>query len=267
MNNKESIWGVSDSNVIRQTEMYKQGVLLPDRTVAVGEQGFAVRNDDYIVAGMAVMFFILAMILYRSRNVLLYRLKDFFTTKRTYTDDDAEGNSDEAIHVFLLISISALSLSCILLGGPISLSSFLPVTGVPYWLFGAGFVVSMAFIYLKAWLYALVNWTFFDNDSSQRWLKGYLLITALTAFLFYPLALLGVFAHISREIVIESAILVVILYELMLFYKLTANFRVKKYGYMLIFLYFCTVELLPTLVFGHLAVWFSDNYLVNNILY
>ena len=96
---------------------------------------------------------------------------------------------------------------------------------------------------------------------------GYLLMTALTAFLLYPLALLDIFAHVSRETVIGGAILVVFLYELLLFYKLTANFKVKKYGYMLIFLYFCSVELLPTLVFGHLAVWYSDNYLVKNILY
>ena len=262
----DSIWVGFDSNVIRQTELYKQGVLLPDRTVAVGEQGYAVRNDDYLVAGMAVMFFILAAILYRSRNVLWLRLKNFFTTKRTYTDDDAEGNSDEAIHVFLLISISAICLSCMFLDDRITLSSFLSVTGVPYWLFGAGFVAFLAFIYLKAWLYLLVNWIFFDSDSSQRWIVGYLLLTALTAFLFYPLALLDVFAHISHEIVIRGAILVVVLYELLLFYKLITNFRVKKYGYMLIFLYFCSVELLPTLVYGHLAVLLSDS-LVNNILY
>lgn len=262
----DSIWVGLDSNVIRQTELYKQGVLLPDRTMVVGERDFAVRNDDYIVAGMAVMFFILAAILYRSRNVLWHRLKDFFTTKRTYTDDDVEGNSDEAIHVFLLISISAISLSCMFLDDRIALSSFISVTGVPYWLFGAGFVVCMAFIYLKAWLYLLVNWVFFDRDSSQRWIVGYLLLTALTAFLFYPLVLLDVFAHFGHEIVIRGAILVVVLYELLLFYKLITNFRVKKYGYMLIFLYFCSVELLPTLVFGHLAVWLSDS-LVNNILY
>lgn len=262
----DSIWVGLDSNVIRQTELYKQGVLLPDRTMVVGERDFAVGNDDYIVAGMAVMFFILAAILYRSRNVLWHRLKNFFTTKRTYTDDDTEGNSDEAIHVFLLISISAISLSCMFLDDRIALSSFLPVTGIPYWLFGAGFVMCMAFIYFKAWLYLLVNWVFFDRDSSQRWIVGYLLLTALTSFLFYPLVLLDVFAHFGHEIVIRGAILVVILYELLLFYKLITNFRVKKYGYMLIFLYFCSVELLPTLVFGHLAVWLSDS-LVNNILY
>ena len=265
--NDSIVWVGYDSNVIRQTELYKQGVLLPDRTVAVGERDFAVSNDDYIVVGMAVMFFILAAILYRSRNVLWHRLRDFFTTKRTYTEDDEKDISDEAIHVFLLISISSICLSCIFFDDRIALSSFLSVTGIPYWLFGAGFVACMVFIYLKAWLYSMVNWIFFDSDSSQKWIVGYMLLTALTAFLFYPLVLLDVFAHLSHEIVIRGAILVVVLYELLLFYKLIANFRVKKYGYMLIFLYFCSVELLPTLVFGHLAVWFSDNYIVNNILY
>ena len=130
-----------------------------------------------------------------------------------------------------------------------------------------GLVVFLAFVYLKAGLYALVNWTFFDTDSNQRWMRGYLLMTALTAFLFYPLLLLDVFAHLRHEIVIGGAILVVIMYELLLFYKLNLNFRARKYGYMLIFLYFCTVELIPTLVLGHLAVWFCDNYLDNNILY
>lgn len=264
---KDSTWLVSDSNVIQRSEYYKEGVLLPDRTIAVGERGFAARNDDVIVTGMTVMFLILAVVLYKGRYMLLHRLKDFFTSKRTYTEDDAEGSSSEAIYVFLLITVSVLSLSCIFLDDRIAMSHFLSVTGVPYWLFGVGFVVGMAFIYLKAWCYSVVNWTFFDSDSNQRWMIGYLLMTALTAFLLYPLALLDIFAHVSRETVIGGAILVVFLYELLLFYKLIANFKVKKYGYMLIFLYFCSVELLPTLVFGHLAVWYSDNYLVKNILY
>ena len=137
----------------------------------------------------------------------------------------------------------------------------------PYWLYAAGWLVLQLFVYAKSCLYSIVNFTFFDREPSRKWISGYLLMTSLTAFLFYPIALMDVFSHLSHEIVIWSAILVVVLYELLLFYKLIANFKVKKYGYMLIFLYFCSVELLPTLVFGHLAVWFSDNYIVKNILY
>jgi len=258
---------VADSSVLRQTELYKQGVLLPDRTVPVEGRDYVVGNEDGLVVGMVVLFCILAIILYRSRATLLFRLKNFFTTQRTFEGEKVENASEEAVSGFLLICVSALSLSCIFLDGWMERSCFISSMGMPYWLFAAGLLACWVFIFLKMCLYTVVNWTFFDRESSHQWMKGYLFLTALTAFLFYPLTLLDVFAHLREEIVIRSTILVLVLYELLLFYKLNANFRVRKYGYMLNFLYFCTVELLPTLVFGHLAVLFRDNFIVNNILY
>ena len=240
---------------------------MPDRTVSMGQSGYALSNDDYVVAGMAVMFFVIAIVLYKSGNVLLYRLKDFFSAKRIYMEGNVMENSGEMTNVFLLTTVSALSLSLLLFDGLIAESSCISAIGFPYWLYAAGWLMFQLLISTKSWLYSLVNWTFFDRESSRKWMSGYLLMTSLTAFLFYPIVLLDVFARMNHEIVIGSAILIVVLYELLLFYKLITNFKVKKYGYMLIFLYFCSVELLPTLVFGHLAVWLSDNYIVKNILY
>lgn len=264
---EDSTWLTSGPNPIQRTELYKQGVALPDRTVAMGQRGYAMGNDDCMVAGMAVMFFVLAVVVYKSRLALLYRLKSFFTEKRVYTEENVKENSLEMLHLLLLLSVSAFSLSIIFFDDMMEWNSFVSVTGVPYWFFAAGFVAFLGFIYLKAGIYSLVNWTFFDSDSSKRWMTGYLLMTSLTAFLFYPIALVDVFSNLAEEIVIGSAILVVILYEILLFYKLTVNFRAKKYGYMLIFLYFCSVELLPTLVFGHLAVWITNSFIVKNYLY
>lgn len=263
----DRMWMASDSNALQQSEFVKQGILLPDHNVPMKERTYTMEGDDYVVAGMVVMFFIMAFILYRNWMVLLFRVKNYFTTERTFVEEKVENPSAEIVNGFLLICISALCLSSIFLGGLIEKSCFITATGVPYWLFGAGIVACLVFIFFKMWLYSIVNWTFFDSESSRNWMKGYLLMTALTAFLLYPLTVLEVFAHLREEIVIRGAILVVVLYELLLFYKLNANFRVRKYGYMLNFLYFCTVELLPTLVFGHLAVLFRDNFIVNNILY
>ena len=257
----------SDSNALRQSEFVKQGILLPDHKVPMKECAYTMGGDDYVVAGMVVMFFIMAIILYRNRTTLLIRLKNFFTTQRTFVEEKVENPSAEVVNGLLLICISTLSLSCIFLDGLLEKSSLVAATGVPYWLFAAGMVACLVFICIKMWLYSIVNWTFFDSESSRNWMKNFLLMTALTAFLFYPLILLDVFAHLREEIVTGSAILVVVLYELLLFYRLNANFRVRKYGYMLNFLYFCTVELLPTLVFGHLAVLFRDNFIANNLLY
>ena len=263
----DSILTATDSNVISQTEFYHQGVTLPDHTVAMAERAYAVGNDDYVVGGMVVMFFLLALILYRSRTTMFHRLKDFFSTKRQYVEERGGDNGSEALNVFLLISISALSLSLIFLDDLMEQGGFTLTMGIPYWLFAAGVVVVLCFVYLKLWLYMLVNWVFFDHESAHRWLVGYLLMTSLTAFLFYSVALFDVFSYANPKVVSVSAILVVFLYEMLLFYKLLANFKVKKYGYLLIILYFCSVEIIPALVLGHAAGWISDNVIVKNLLY
>ena len=214
------------------------------------------------------MFFVLAWVLFRSRAGLLFHLKAFFTNKRLYVKgDEKEDNTREALHAFMLMTVSALSLSLIYFDDLFDQSHVGLAMGVPYWLFGAGFVVCFCFIYAKAWIYMLVNWVFFDRESSRSWMSGYFLMTSLTAFLFYPIALMDVFLDLDEEIVIWTTILVAFLYELLLFYKLCINFRGIKCAYLLNFLYFCSVELLPALVVGHLAMWFSESFIVKNILY
>lgn len=256
-----------DSSAFHNMELYKQGILLPDRTVPMEQCDYVLGKDDVVVAGMTVMFFILAFVFYRSKDLLLFRLKEYFTSKRVYVEGNVMEDAGEMLNVFLLTTVAVLCLSLLFFENLIAKSNYISSVGFPYWLYAAGWLVLQLFIYAKSCLYSIVNFTFFDREPSRKWMSGYLLMTSLTAFLLYPIVLLDVFSHLDHEIVIWSAILVVVLYELLLFYKLIANFKVKKYGYMLIFLYFCSVELLPTLVFGHLAVWYSDNYIVKNILY
>ncbi|MBQ0023165.1 MAG: DUF4271 domain-containing protein [Prevotellaceae bacterium] len=265
--NYDSIMTAVDSNVLNSSEFYKTGELMPDRDIPVAERSYAVSNDDYIVGGMAVMFFVLAAILYRSRHSVLYHIKEFFATKRQYTDENSNDNSSEANNVFMLTTISALSLSLVFFDKLADEYSFNQALGVPYWVFGIGFVLFMCFIYAKAWLYTLINWVFFDAESSKKWIAGYLLVTSLTAFILYPLSLVEIFFSDSWEIVIWGAILVAIIYEALLFYKLLTNFKIKKYGYLLIFLYFCSVELMPALILWNGLGWISDSIIVKNLLY
>ena len=75
------------------------------------------------------------------------------------------------------------------------------------------------------------------------------------------------YSNSLREIVTASVILVVLLYEILMFYKLFANFKKKKGGYLLFFLYFCSVEMLPALVVWDVAMLFSGNIIVKNLLY
>jgi len=267
VNENSNIWIEKYSNVINTSPYYKLGATVPYRKVGVEEGYYKVAEDDYMVGVMALMFFIIAIIYFCHSVRLNYRIKDFFTSKRLFSGDIRTDNAMESLNVFLLTLISAMSLSIIYFDDIIT-KSHLPIgSSRQYILYVAGIGLILLFIYTKIWIYALVNWVFFDPEQNKKWTKGYLLLTTLTAFLFYPLALIDIYAKINSNIVISCTLLIVLLYECLLFYKQIINFKVKKYGYLLNILYFCSVELLPLLLMWHLAVWLSDSFIVKNLLY
>lgn len=263
----DSIFTTLNSNSISQTEFYKQGVSLPDHTVAMAERGYAVGTDDVVIACLIFMFCIMASIFFKGRTMLKHRLKDFFTSKRQYNEEHISDNSSEVIHVFTLIFIGALSLSLAFFNDLTKQYGLNKVADVPYWLIVAGGVAGLLFVYLKVAVYGVVNWVFFNSELNQRWLSNYFTITSLTAFFFYPIALVDIFSNNSHGIATASTILVVILYEILLFYRLFSNFKLKKYGYLLIFLYFCSVELLPVQILWNVVNWLSDSIIVKSLLY
>ena len=259
----DSILMATDSNVISVTEFYKAGTAVPSRTVPMREWGEGMAENDCTVVAMAVVFMVVAAILFVSRSVLIYRFKDFFASKRLFVDTNAASTIRWKVCVFVLTLVGVASLSLMFWKGQAELAD----AAMPYWLMAACFVVLLCFVYVKAGVYSLVNWVFFDGEANRRWMSGYFLLTATSAFPFYFLAMLDVCEVWNRELVTVGVIMVVILYELLLFYKLFINFRVRIDGYLVNILYFCTVELLPTLVLSHVTVWVSENVIVQKFIH
>ena len=263
----DSILTAQDTNVINTNSYYKIGRGLPDHGIPMVEQSYSASKDDILIAGGLILFLIMALIVYYRRANMLHRLKDFFSSKRTYSEENVNENSSSIYSVFFLMSIIALSLSLVLFDYIAKKEGFSTVLGIPYWIFAAGYVVLMSFIYIKAWLYTLVNWTFFDYESSKKWITGYMFLTSLMAYLIFPLSVIVVLVEDSREIVTFCFAILFIIYELLLFFKLIVNFETKKYGYLLIFLYFCSVELIPTLIMSRITIWVIDSFIVKNLFY
>ena len=257
----------ADSNTITKTEFYHSGVALPNRTVAMVEQPYLLRNDNFVVGGVAVLFFIIVMVLSIQRSTYPYRLKVFFSNKRLYMEEGSNENSSGAISTFLLISISVLCVTLIFFNDMANIQTFDISLGIPYWIIAAGYMAYMFVIYAKAMLYGIVHWVFSNREASKRWTSGYFLVTSLTAFFIYPAVLLYLFYPDSHKIVTGYVIFIVILYELLLLYKLFVNFRTKEYGYLPLFLYFCSVELLPAIVIWHTFDWINNNFIVKNLIY
>lgn len=263
----DSILTAQDTNLINTSQYYKVGKGLPDNGIPMVEQSYVVAKDDILIGGIIFLFFIMSVVMYRSRVSIFFRLKDFFSGKRSYSDENVNENDNDALSQFFLTSISALMLSLMFFDYMAVREGFPVGLGVPYWLFAAAYVVVMTFIYAKAWLYSLVNWVFFDKETGVKWQAGYMLLTALSAFVTCPLSLIVVLEENMRGIVTWGFVFAFVLYEFLLFFKMFVNFESKKYGYLLIILYFCSVELIPAVVMSRITMWAMDSFIVKNLLY
>ncbi|MCM1312555.1 MAG: DUF4271 domain-containing protein [Roseburia sp.] len=258
----DSIMRHQERNNIETSEMYKSGTEMPDRDVASRPQRHSLGNDDGIAISMLVMFALISAIVYHSGMFLAYRLKDFFSHKRKYKDENAKTSTSEARNTLILSGISSMSACLILFGRIIEDDMQGANQASVYKILSIGFIALMALIFIKAIIYLFVNWIFFGSTQGRKWLSSYFLMTSASAFILFPLALIEIYSDYKLPQTAFCLSLVFILYELLLFYKLCTNFKTKKHGFPLIFLYFCSVEIMPAFVLWHIFNGANESFIV-----
>lgn len=247
----ENVFAMADSTTIGRTEQYRIGYALPDRGFRDDSLRYSAENDDFIVGAIIIVFIFFAVVISRGRLFLAYQIKGFFADKRRYMDENIKASSAEVSDAITLTGVACFSLSLIAYEYMADVGMFDNLFYVPYWIFGLCFVGVLAFIMVKVLLYAFINWIFFDAQSGRKWISSYFLLISLSSFLVFPISLVTIFLNISYSFVAFCLLFVLILYEILVFYKLCANFKTKKCGVLLIFLYFCAVEIMPSLVVWH----------------
>lgn len=201
--------------------------------------------------GLSLLLLLLLLLLVacvcRGRSYLLYRLKDFFSAERSF----ASPGSTTAWPGAALICYTLLGVGCV--SGALILAACFPhVAFAPGGAQGRQFLVWVALVVAvvvgKGGLHLLGGWVFFDRGMLSQWLSHYFLLTAVCALPLYPLAvcLLQGFVEAQGGAVWGGAVL--ILYEILLFYRLRMNFPWKGGAQMLIFVYLCTLEIPPLLI-------------------
>ncbi len=206
---------------------------------------------DWVVVLVLSMFIVLALIFHKDYRIISQRLSHFFKRERVFLGGQSDKHVGEIRNTLLLTGVSSICIGLMLVD---MLSKTPDVVRLKFTHQSLVLIIAascMVFIALRAFIYNIVNWTFFDSESVRKWMSAFMFINSLQAFIIFPIMLLSVFIPLQYNFMIICLVIVLILYELMLFFKLNINFRTKKYGYMLIFLYFCSVELMPVLVLGH----------------
>lgn len=258
----DSIMRHRELNNIETSDMYVLGAEMPDRDVTSCTREYSLGNDDWITVSIFLMFALISVIIYNSGTFLAYRIKDFFSHKRKYTDENGRASTSEARYTLILSSISSMSTCLILCNRIIDKEAQSIDHTYIYKILSIGFLAFMGFIFIKALMYILINWIFFNGTEGRKWISSYFLITSVSAFILFPLALIEIYSEYELPQIKFCLPLVFILYEVLLFYKLCTNFRTKKHGIPLIFLYFCSVEIMPSFVLWHIFNGVNESFIV-----
>ncbi len=211
-------------------------------------RAYHMANDDIIIIVAVGLFVLFTFILYRSRMVLAYKFNTFFSSRQTFAANEINTSNAEILDILLLIFIGGLSASIIAYRAFAHQPTSAPHYGLVMTVF-LGFVLLVGF---KGLTYSLVNWTFFQADRGRNWLSAFFFSEAIVSVCAFPLALLCVFGPVALTYITFCLTGIVILQKIVLLFKLYVNFRPKRYGCLLFFLYFCSVEIMPTLMAWHL---------------
>lgn len=208
-------------------------------------------SNDGVVALCGLLFAILAILIHHCFYHLVERVKGFFSNGRQFSLVSPMSAIGELSVTLVLTAVAALCLSLMLAVHVTQLSwaqfSHLSLVELMAFLF----VVFFSLFYIKGILYAIINWVFFNPERNRRWFTAYFHLTSIIAFVLFPLSLVDIFAIVNFRIVSFILLFLLILYEFLLFFKLLVNFKTKTYGHVLIFLYFCAVEILPIVILWH----------------
>ena len=200
----------------------EEGIVSASRT-------YLMRNDDVMAIVAILSFMLFTFVLYRSRLVFMYKFTTFFSSRQIYSSNEVSVSNREIVDILLLIVLGCLSIGIILFAGANNPSSSRYGT--------------IALLALGCALLII-----FSISKGNAWLSAFLFSVAIVSALAFPLSLLCIFCVDLFVNITHCLIGIIILQKIILLCKLYAHFRPKKYGGLLFFLYFCSVEIMPTLI-------------------
>lgn len=111
-------------------------------------------------------------------------------------------------------------------------------------------VVLLIFYFLKTTIYHLYAYSLNLKKEYKQWMKISLATTnAFGIIAFLPICIL-VYSNIYHNIIINFLLIVFLLVQLFLILTVLIHFIRKNSDYLYLFVYFCTIELLPYIVLG-----------------
>lgn len=205
------------------------------------------RTDDGIVAAIVVCFILTLGIMARSRYYLSRSFKSFVGYSLSAREKADRTNTD-TFGVMALVLMAGFSVSLMLIDrlghNPTAQQWHWPVSA----LLAAATGLYALLVVVKMALYGFVNSVFFSRSQRSDWTDSYLLTVAMQGLLLFPVALLVVFFDLNTESAVVAFACAFGLTKLLLFCRCYRTFFAADGGLVHLFLYFCTLEIVPALL-------------------
>lgn len=221
---------------------------------------YSMASDDFFVSILLLCLILTTLVFTRSRHFVGRELKNILYARH---DEGAstETSTEVRAQVLLLLQTSLMAGLCLFFYTDTSVGGIFTVS--PYGAVGIYTGLVAASFALRALLYEVADWVFFDRRRNLLWQKSALLISSLEGIGLVPVVMLHIFFGLSLETTLWAAAVVVCLFKILLSFRAYTTFFRQETACMQMFLYLCTLEIAPLLYLWG-ALVFINGYLKIN---
>lgn len=128
----------------------------------------------------------------------------------------------------------------------------------PLWLLAIYIGICLAYLFLKWLVYSSLGWIFFDESRTSLWLESYSTLLYYLGLALFPLVLFIVYFDLDLQITLIIGLFLWLFAKILMLYKWIKLFCNNLYGYVLLILYFCALEIVPCIMLYEGMVKLND---------
>ena len=244
----KSFRDVSLPQYYRESFFSKDSLFHPE--LKGGRQGVAgdpvpytVAGDDFVTTLLLFCFLMACIAFSKSRHFILRQAKTFFRTPSFGTTVITETSNELRFQLFLALQTCLLVAIGYFIYSRASISDTFTIEQYQVISIYAGFVA--VYFLLKALLYSMIGWVFFDRKKNEQWMKSYLFLVSCEGVMLFPVIVLLTYFSFSIQAAVIYTLIVAGIVKILSFYKSFIIFFRRKGTFLQIILYFCALEVVP----------------------
>ncbi len=204
---------------------------------------YTVAGDNFVTSLLLFCFILACVAFSQSRQFIIRQAKTFFHPPRFGTTVITETSNELRFQLFLVLQTCLLISIGYFIYSRASISDTFTIEQYQVITIYAGYAAS--YFLLKALLYGVTGWVFFDKKKNEQWLKAYLFLISTEGVLLFPAIMLMTYFRLSLQTAMIYALIVLGLVKILSFYKSYLIFFRGKGTFLQIILYFCALEVIP----------------------